>query len=93
MRKISLFRFVEEMSYLDLCIFFTQLCQRRVRYGPFSCCDPYRFISLVLLNPDIHCLCKQCRSRSVGFKMPTDLDLHCLSLSIQICINNVNQVI
>ena len=36
------------------------------------------------------CLCKQCRSRSVGFgrsqliswlwKKPTDLDLHCLSL-------------
>ena len=23
--------------------------------------------TLVLLNPDIHCLCKQCRSRSVGF--------------------------
>ena len=26
------------------------------------------FLTLVLrLNPDIHCLCKQCRSRSVGF--------------------------
>ena len=24
-------------------------------------------LTLVLLNPDIHCLCKQCRSRSVGF--------------------------
>ena len=24
-------------------------------------------LSLVLLNPDISCLCKQCRSRSVGF--------------------------
>ena len=24
-------------------------------------------ITLVLLNPDIPCLCKQCRSRSVGF--------------------------
>ena len=27
----------------------------------------YYFLTLVLLNPDIHCLCKQCRSRSVGF--------------------------
>ena len=26
-------------------------------------------------------------------KKPTDLDLHCLSLSIQISINNLNQVI
>ena len=25
------------------------------------------FLTLVLLSPDIHCLCKQCRSRSVGF--------------------------
>ena len=24
-------------------------------------------LTLVLLNPDIPCLCKQCRSRSVGF--------------------------
>ena len=26
-----------------------------------------RILTLVLLNPDIPCLCKQCRSRSVGF--------------------------
>ena len=25
------------------------------------------YLTLVLLNPDIPCLCKQCRSRSVGF--------------------------
>ena len=24
-------------------------------------------LTLVLLNPDMSCLCKQCRSRSVGF--------------------------
>ena len=24
-------------------------------------------LTLVLLNPDIHCFCKQCKSRSVGF--------------------------
>ena len=30
--------------------------------------DPMRLrLTLVLLNPDIPCLCKQCRSRSVGF--------------------------
>ena len=33
-------------------------------------------LTLVLLNPDIPCLGKQCRSRSVGLKA-TDLDLHC----------------
>ena len=25
------------------------------------------FLTLILLNPDMSCLCKQCRSRSVGF--------------------------
>ena len=29
--------------------------------------NPYLTLTLVLLNPDIPCLCKQCRSRSVGF--------------------------
>ena len=38
--------------------------------------------TLVLLNSDIPCPCKQCRPRSVGLKKPTDLDLHCLSLSM-----------
>ena len=28
---------------------------------------PFFLLTLVLLNPDIPCLCKQCRSRSVGF--------------------------
>ena len=27
----------------------------------------FDFLTLVLLNPDIPCLCKQCKSRSVGF--------------------------
>ena len=47
-------------------------------------------LKLVLLNQDMPCLCKQCRSRSVGFW--TDLDLHCLPFSIWICINNLDQV-
>ena len=36
------------------------------------------------------CLCKQCRSKS---EKPTNLDLHCLSLSMWIYINNLDQVI
>ena len=28
---------------------------------------PCFFLTLVVMNPDIHCLCKQCRSTSVGF--------------------------
>ena len=31
------------------------------KYGSWT------LLTLVLLNPDIPCLCKQCRSRSVGF--------------------------
>ena len=45
--------------------------------------------TLVLLNPDISCLCKQCRSRLVGF----DLDLHCLPLSMWTNSNNPDQAI
>ena len=37
-------------------------------------------------EPGIPCLYKQCWK-------PTDLDLHCLSLSMWICINNIDQVI
>ena len=47
-------------------------------------------LTLVLLNPDISCICKQCRSRSVGF-WRTDLNLHCLPLSLWIYSNNPNQ--
>ena len=50
-------------------------------------------LTVVLLSPDIPCLYKQCRSRSVGLKKPTDLDLHYLPLSIWICINKLDQVI
>ena len=102
-------------------------------------------LTLVLLNPDIPCLCKQFRSRSVGFwriqmiwictichslcefistiwikesdwltirngcgiliysawqglilllqKVTTDLDLQCLSFSMWICINYLDQAI
>ena len=49
------------------------VCSRLVLFTPYlvpqECyvqCHIY-FLTLVLLNPDIPCLCKQCRSRSVGF--------------------------
>ena len=32
-----------------------------------TCCKLHLYLTLVLLHPDIPCLCKQCRSRSVGF--------------------------
>ena len=61
-------------------------------------------LTLVLLNLDIPCICKQCRSWSVGqIRMvkiqeaitlkPTDLDLHCLPLSVRIYNKNPDQVI
>ena len=49
--------------------------------------------TLILLNLDMSCLHKQCRFRSVGLKKLTDLDLHCLSFSMWIYINNLDQVI
>ena len=36
-------------------------------YGPLVFCIMDFGLTLVLLNPDMSCLCKQCRSRSVGF--------------------------
>ena len=41
------------------------------------------FLTLVLLNQDVD-------PDQLASKKPTDLDLHCLSLSIQICINTLN---
>ena len=47
----------------------------------------FKFLfNLVLLNPDISCLCKQCISRS-------DLELHCSSFSMRIYSSNLDQVI
>ena len=34
---------------------------------PYSLLYISKNLTLVLLNPDIPCICKQCRSRSVGF--------------------------
>ena len=48
--------------------------------------------TLVLLNPDIPCLCKQCRSRSVGF-WRSQLIWICTVLSMHIYSNNLDEVI
>ena len=37
------------------------------RVGTISTRNTGTPLTLVLLNPDISCLCKQCRSRSIGF--------------------------
>ena len=51
-------------------------------------------LTLVLLNSDRSCHCKQCKYRSVGFwRSQLILDLHCLSVSMWICIDNFDQVI
>ena len=51
------------------------------------------FLTFVLLNPDIPCLCKLYIQISWLPKKPTDLDLHCLSFIMWIYINNLDQVI
>ena len=55
----------------------TDFCRERTAHGAPLCVSQSHFktwnqmstsvLTLVLLNPDILCLCKQCRSRSVGF--------------------------
>ena len=50
-------------------------------------CSAEEGLTLVLLNPNMHCLCKQCNPDQLAS------DLHCLQLSMWICINNLDQVI
>ena len=51
-------------------------------------------LTLVLLNLDIPCLCKQCRSRSVGFWRSQLIWIYTLPFSIWIYyMNNLDQVI
>ena len=48
-------------------------------------------LTLVLRSPDVLCLFKQCRSRSIGFWRNQLLNLHCLPFSIWIYINYLDQ--
>ena len=47
--------------------------------------------TLVLLSVDLPCLCKQCRSRLVGFWRSLLIWFCILSFSMWICINNLDQ--
>ena len=58
----------------------------------FSAVSKFK-LTLLLVNQDISCLCKQCRSRSVGFWRSQHLDLYCLPLSIWIYSNSPDQAI
>ena len=50
-------------------------------------------LTLVLLNPDISCLCKQCRSRSVGFWRSKLIWICTVPFSLWIYIKNLDQEI
>ena len=55
----------------------------------------FLILTLVLLTPEMPCLCMQnsVEPDQLASKKPTDLDLHCLPLSLWICIKIQNQVI
>ena len=44
-----------------------RICKQQRFRQALTCDGPRGILTLVLLSPDIPCLCKQCRSRSVGF--------------------------
>ena len=51
------------------------------------------WLTLVLLNPDIPSFANSVDPDQLASKKPTDLDLHCLPLSMRIYSNNWDQVI
>ena len=53
----------------------------------------FSHLTLVLLNLDIPCLRNSVDPDQLASKKPTDLDLHCLQLSMWSYINNLDQVI
>ena len=78
-KDISIFR-MKKAPYLLLCckwenkILYQTVQMDRLILAFTAClCHQYQFVilyiilTLVLLNLDIPCLCKQCRARSVGF--------------------------
>ena len=79
---------------MPFCLSWSQSLKDRFKQGcPSVWSDDYwsKAGFCVIINPGpaepyIPCLCKQCRSRSVGF-------WHCLSLSKWICINKLDQEI
>ena len=50
-----------------ICRVSTVIWSKRISQKYSGSTIEYISLTLVLLNPDVPCLCKQCRSRSVGF--------------------------
>ena len=50
-------------------------------------------LTLVLLNPDIPFLCNNANSVDPDQLKPTDLELHCLSFCMWMCVNKLDQVL
>ena len=51
---------------------------------------PIFFLTLVLLNPGMSCFANNVDPDQLASEEPTDLDLYCLPLSMQIYINNLD---
>ena len=56
----------QDISKSSVSRWISYTCTIKLAYRKCTSKD-FPFLTLVLLNPDIPCLCKQCRSRSVGF--------------------------
>ena len=69
----------------------------KIRKVSSNCCLLYwpRVVNLtlVLLNPIYPAFANSVDPDQLASKKPTDLDLHCLPFSMQIYINNLDQVI
>ena len=52
----------------------------------------FKTVCLGLLNPDMPCLANSVGPDQLASEKPADLDLHCLSFSMQICIGHLGQV-
>ena len=91
----SFFFFKEIWSHTECFIIFREKKKKEEFFSVFN--SLWKMNPLLCLvnpcpaEPGYTLLSKQCRSRSVGFW--TDLDLHCLSLSTWICMNNLDKVI
>ena len=64
----------------------------KIRKVSSNCCLLY-WPRVVLLNPIYPAFANSVNPDKLASKKPTDLDLHCLPFSMQIYINNLDQVI
>ena len=63
---------------------------KRIWWSWWWCKQQKHILTLVLLNPDAPCLCKQCRSRSVAFWRSQLIWICTVCLSMWIYINNLD---